>query len=774
MDTNEIRKEQSRVRRVTSEVKNQIKTTLARYQRAHQATRSTQKNYGANTSVNYFEVDDRIETKAELQQQRWLVSQNMETENVIRHHLQTLKQLRNSPYFGRIDVKYPKSKSRQRLYIGTASCTDQNGHFLVFDWRAPIASIYYNGTLGRLTYQAPVGKQTVNLLKKRQFLIKNGQIRNMFDTNEIVGDEMLQHVLGQKNDRVMHNIVATIQRDQNNIIRNTRNDLLVVQGAAGSGKTSAILQRIAFLLYHNRNSLNVSQILLFSPNRLFSHYISDVLPSLGEHNMRQVTLADFLSRRLEGLDVQTIFNRYENKTRLSENQIKIRKFKNSYRFMKLLKKYCLKLDSNHIAFSAIWFNSRLFFGTETIKTLYASMPNTMMIEDKFLHVKNQLILMLKSQITVEAEKPWVQERVDNLSNEQFNQLFINRKINHIKSAGEERHFIAEKIAKRHLKKVYNAIFNDNFFDPYVQYRDFLKQVPLPKSIQKADWQKSIHRFDQNLELHQIKLDNVAPLLYLRDLITGGGKNHDIKDLFIDEMQDYSVAQLMYIKHAFPKAKLNLIGDSEQALFSKIEAPRVILQKLNQALSTRNPKLIILRRSYRSTYQITNFAKALLPDGNQIKAFNRNGPLPKIIVRDSKSQAIKATLDVIHNQLQENDTVAILTKRKNESKQLYQELYPKLKNLTLMSDRDRSLPTGVLIMPVYLAKGLEFDSVIAWNVSKKNYPQSSLLGTLYTIVTRAMHSLNLISIGSVSPLITNARINSKEFTIDRQINQQNRN
>ena len=165
---------------------------------------------------------------------------------------------------------------------------------------------------------------------------------------------------------------------------------------------------------------------------------------------------------------------------------------------------------------------------------------------------------------------------------------------------------------------------------------------------------------------------------------------------------------------------------------------------------------------------------MLPDGNQIKAFNRNGPLPKIIVRDSKSQAIKATLDVIHNQLQENDTVAILTKRKNESKQLYQELYPKLKNLTLMSDRDRSLPTGVLIMPVYLAKGLEFDSVIAWNVSKKNYPQSSLLGTLYTIVTRAMHSLNLISIGSVSPLITNARINSKEFTIDRQINQQNRN
>ncbi|XIF20540.1 MAG: ATP-dependent DNA helicase [Acetilactobacillus jinshanensis] len=768
MNSNEYRHEQHHVDLVLREINRQIKAVQNEYHHAHNSTKQVLKNYGNDTSVNYFEVDDRNETMAELEEQRWMASEEMRTEHVVHNHLYKLKQLNGSPYFGRIDLKFPGDNHPLKLYIGTASCVDAHDHFLVFDWRAPIASVYYNGTLGKVAYHTPAGRQVTDLKKKRQFLIKNGKIRNMFDTNEIVGDEMLQHVLGQKNDRVMHNIVATIQHDQNDIIRDTQSDLLVVQGVAGSGKTSAILQRIAFLLYHDRNSLNVSQILLFSPNRLFSHYISDVLPSLGEHNMRQVTLADFLSKRFEGLRVQTIFERYESTHKLTPDQIKIRKFKNSARFMRAVKKYCRKLKANQFAFSPILYNGRIFFGKETIKLLYASEPAAVKSQDKFLHVKNQLIIMLKNRINAEAETKPIQKQVDNLSSDQYNEFFTGTHAKDIRSMSHQRHYIAYRIAKNHLARVYNAIFNNEFFDPYIQYQDFLCQVKLPKGISKAAWQQSIKAFDHDLEFHRLTLDNATPLLYLRDLITGEGLNHDIKYLFVDEMQDYSIAQLVYMKHAFPRAKLNLIGDSEQALFKNVQAPRALLKQLNSALSARHPRLIKLNRSYRSTYPITNFAKALLPDGNQIQAFNRAGDLPRIVIRYNWNSAIKATQQIIHQQLKKNNTVAILTQHLKEAKEIYTSLHVNVKK-TLMSDTDRSLPQGVLIMPIYLAKGLEFDSVIAWNVSKDNYNHHRLLGTLYTIATRAMHNLTLLSIGPVSPLITKSNVSPKQFTINHQLN-----
>lgn len=753
---------------VLREINRQIKSVQNEYQKAHNSTKQVLQNYGNDTSVNYFEVDDRNETMAELEEQRWMASEEMRVEKVVYNHLYKLEQLKGSPYFGRIDLKFPGEKHALKLYIGTASCVDAHDHFLVFDWRAPIASVYYNGTLGKVAYKTPAGRQVTDLKKKRQFLIKDGKIRNMFDTNEIVGDEMLQHVLGQKNDHVMHNIVATIQRDQNDIIRDTKSDLLVVQGVAGSGKTSAILQRIAFLLYHDRKSLNVSQILLFSPNRLFSHYISDVLPSLGEHNMRQVTLADFLSKRFEGLRVQTIFERYESSHTLSTEQLKIRKFKNSAAFMKAVKRYCRSLKADQFAFSQILYNGRIFFGKETIKLLYESQPAAVEPADRFLNVKNDLITMLKNRIDAEADTKPIQKRVDNLTSDQYNEFFTTTHAKDIQSMSGQRHYIAYRIAKNHLARVYNAIFNNEFFDPYIQYQDFLKQVKLPNDISKAAWEKSIKEFSHQLELHRLTLDNATPLLYLRDLITGEGLNHDIKYLFVDEMQDYSIAQLVYMKHAFPNAKLNLIGDSEQALFKDVQAPQELLKQLNNALTAQHPRLIKLNRSYRSTYPITNFAKSLLPDGNQIQPFNRSGDLPRIVIRYNWTSAIKATKQIIRQQLKKNNTVAILTKHLAEAKKIYTNLNINVKK-TLMSDSDRSLPQGVLIMPIYLAKGLEFDSVIAWNVSKDNYNQKRLLGTLYTISTRAMHDLTLLSIGPVSPLITKSHVSPKQFTINHQFN-----
>ncbi|CAI2565651.1 DNA helicase IV [Apilactobacillus kunkeei] len=767
MANNDLTNEQNRVNKVVAKLNKRIDKTETEYQKAHNETKRVQQNYGNNTSVNYVEVDDRIETSADLQQQRGLVNKVVQSEAIIKNQLETYKKLADSPYFGRIDIKDDGDDDTESLYIGTASFVDDNENFLVYDWRAPISSIYYNGTLGKVSYQTPAGKQSTDLEKKRQFQISHGEINNMFDTNETVGDEMLQSVLGQQHDEVMQNIVSTIQKEQNDIIRDTYNDLLVVQGVAGSGKTSAILQRIAFLLYHSRSSLQADQIILFSPNRLFSHYISDVLPSLGERNMRQVTLQEFIDHRLEGVKVQSLFDQYETEQAYTDEEKAIQSFKRSHQYMTSIENYINTVFNDDIAFQSILIDGKVFFDADVIKDIYASQPKQMKPADKFLKTKNRLIEILKKRIEVEVYKPWVDDAIDQLNSEQYHDFMEGHQLGIFQDEDDERYFIAKQIVTEHFRKVYDALYNGSFFDPYLQYQRFMRQVVLPKDVNVDAWNDDVDGFADSIELHQVRLDDAAPLLYMRDLMIGGGQNQTMQYLFVDEMQDYSIAQLIYIKHSFPQTKINLIGDSEQALFKAVEAPQELLNKLNEAFATKKSRLITLNRSYRSTYPITNFAKSLLPNGDEIEAFNRPGKSPEILIRHNEKKCIDALIESAQQELKDEGTVAIVTKNLNEAKQLHQHTYNQL-NPTLLADTDRSLPKGVVIMPIYLAKGLEFDSVIAWNVSKDNYPNDDYVGTIYTIATRAMHHLTLISNGTVSPIIANANLPINEVKIDRKI------
>ncbi|CAI2565629.1 DNA helicase IV [Apilactobacillus kunkeei] len=767
MANNDLTNEQNRVNKVVAKLNKRIDKTETEYQKAHNETKRVQQNYGNNTSVNYVEVDDRIETSADLQQQRGLVNKVVQSEAIIKNQLETYKKLADSPYFGRIDIKDDGDDDTESLYIGTASFVDDNENFLVYDWRAPISSIYYNGTLGKVSYQTPAGKQSTDLEKKRQFQISHGEINNMFDTNETVGDEMLQSVLGQQHDEVMQNIVSTIQKEQNDIIRDTYNDLLVVQGVAGSGKTSAILQRIAFLLYHSRSSLQADQIILFSPNRLFSHYISDVLPSLGERNMRQVTLQEFIDHRLEGVKVQSLFDQYETEQAYTDEEKAIQSFKRSHQYMTSIENYINTVFNDDIAFQSILIDGKVFFDADVIKDIYASQPKQMKPADKFLKTKNRLIEILKKRIEVEVYKPWVDDTIDQLNSEQYHDFMEGHQLGSFQDEDDERYFIAKQIVTEHFRKVYDALYNGSFFDPYLQYQRFMQQVVLPNDVNVDAWNDDVDGFADSIELHQVRLDDAAPLLYMRDLMIGGGQNQTMQYLFVDEMQDYSIAQLIYIKHSFPQTKINLIGDSEQALFKAVEAPQELLNKLNEAFATKKSRLITLNRSYRSTYPITNFAKSLLPNGDEIEAFNRPGKSPEILIRHNEKECIDALIESAQQELKDEGTVAIVTKNLNEAKQLHQHTYNQL-NPTLLADTDRSLPKGVVIMPIYLAKGLEFDSVIAWNVSKDNYPNDDYVGTIYTIATRAMHHLTLISNGTVSPIIANANLPINEVKIDRKI------
>lgn len=759
--------EQQRVDLVMKQIDKQIDETKKALADAHKETRAVEKNYSENASINRYEIDDIAESRAMIEQQRQLVSRAAESETILRRQLKTLQNLKHSPYFGRIDVQDPGKDKPETLYIGTASLmNDDKTAFLIYDWRAPISGIYYNGTLGEVSYETPNGISETTLVKKRQFTIKDGRIVNMFDTNETVGDELLQAALGEQNDQYMHNIVATIQQEQNDIIRDTHSDLLLVQGVAGSGKTSAILQRIAYLLYHSRTALNADQIVLFSPNRLFSHYISQVLPSLGERNMRQVTMSGFVRRRFEGLQVENIFERYEKRQRASKQDRRIADFLESKEAMHNVHYYATHLLDEQLCFSNITFEGRVFFTAEHIQSLYESQPTAMKAANRMVQLKNQLIRELQRRVKVEAKKDWVAKELDSLDTQQIHNLYGKKTIDDFRDEDEQYAYLAYRWAKRRLRIVADAIYNDYFIDLYSQYANWLGQLPLPENIQRSEWEKMIANYSSELEMHRLEMMHAAPLMYLRDLLMGTGQNHSFKYVFIDEMQDYSVAMMIYLRHAFPRAKFTVLGDSEQALFKPLELPEHLLNRLSQTMDAKHPNLISLRRSYRSTKEITDFAKSLLPDGDQIMSFTRHGKRPSLLVRYSEDAVAQALQNSVQKYHDEYETVAVLTKNQEQAQQVYRQLRRQFDDVHLLDMNDTSLPSGILVLPVYLAKGLEFDSVIAYDISQENLTGTDQIGMIYTMATRAMHDLTMISNGPVCTAVNEKA--SLQLTIEHEL------
>ena len=762
----ELAQEQHRVDMVIAQIDLQIKETSAALAKAHRETRAVEKNYGENTSINRYEVDDIAESRSAIEQQRQLVSRAAENEDILKRQLQTLQQLRQAPYFGRIDIQDPGEKTVESLYIGTASLMNADKtDFLIYDWRAPISGVYYNGTLGNVSYDTPSGRRTTKLLKKRQFTIVNGKIKNVFDTNETVGDELLQSVLGQNGDnQYMQNIVATIQRSQNEIIRNTKSDLMIVQGAAGSGKTSTVLQRIAYLLYHAKESLNADQIVLFSPNRLFSKYISEVLPSLGERNMRQVTLAGFLNRRFEGLNVQTIFDRYEHQV---DSQNPVQQFLESAAGMASVRKYAQQLDQGQaqLAFIPLRFHERVFFSAQHIADIFAAQPRAMALDDRLIRVKNRLIRELQARSREEAKADWIQKELNDLTPLQIKQLLGRRTIDDFKDEQAQGRFLARRLAHQRLRIVADAIYNNYFLDFDRLYADFLTHADWPANIYQELANAVVKDFNHDLEFHRLKLVHTAPYMYLRDLVTGQGQNRDFQYVFIDEMQDYSAAMLIYLRHVFAHARFTILGDSEQALFYPLARPDDLLKRLAKELDARHPDLITLNQSYRSTFEITNFAKSLLPDGDQIRAFNRHGQQPRLLMTYDDDHYLMQLRQTINQLRVHYPTVAILTRNQEQANALFRALHADVRDLTCVDSQSKSLPTGTIILPAYLAKGLEFDAVIVADVSAESLGDSPI-GLLYTMATRAMHDLVLLSNGPAAPIFSDE--SSRLIKVEHQL------
>lgn len=747
----EQQKEQEHLDHVISLIQDRIKIVEKSISGAQSEAQDLNAHFFDDLKLDYDGYSTSMETALSIHQQQQLLEERQNAWQHATKQLSTLQRLNKRPYFARIDFQEQNEKP-ETIYIGLGSFADKNDQFLIYDWRAPISSIYYDGKLGSVTYYAPDGEQEVLMTKKRQFSIKDGQIINMFDTNESIGDQMLINVLNEKSSTQMKSIVTTIQREQNKIIRNTTADLLFVQGSAGSGKTSAILQRIAYLLYRYRGNLVSSDVIMFSPNQLFNDYVKNVLPEMGEQNMVQMTYRQFVSRRVPAFKVESLFDQFEDQNK----NPKIAKLKDSLEFFEAINHYSKHLIKHGVVFKNIYFKDKEkpFFDKDYIKDIYYSFNENYNLRNRIEATREKLVARLNESISAEAKKAWVAKYLESISKEELNKLY-DRPDQEFASSTEEERFLSKKIVIKSLKQVLRKVNANSFFNIRAQYLAFLRAIPKMIDLQQygiseKEWYDHIELVKQNFVRKQIKITDISSYLYLYDVITGRRVNYEMRYAFIDEIQDYTPFQLAYLKYNFPRAKFTMLGDLNQAIFTKDDS-LTLLDKVKQLFISEKIELIKLTKSYRSTKQITDFTKQILKSGELIEAFDRNGAKPTIWHCDNAS-AVHKINDILIANNQEKLTTAIITKTLEEARDLTTKLKSESIKVTLIATANQRLVPGVLVIPSYLAKGLEFDAVIAWQVNNNNYHKDDERQLLYTITSRAMYKLDLIYTGELSDLL----------------------
>ncbi len=709
-------------------------------------------NFFSDFSLNFSNDSEALETAASIQQQQQMLDERRMVERESKNRLATVKRLRVNPYFARIDFQ-ERGEKPETIYIGLGSFTDQNGRFLIYDWRAPISSIYYDGGLGKVSYQTPDGSQEAEVSLKRQFVIKNGAIETMFDTTETIGDQMLLEVLGEKSDTQMKSIVTTIQREQNQIIRDTKAELLFVQGAAGSGKTSAVLQRVAYLLYRYRGNLTASQVIMFSPNQLFADYIGNVLPELGEQNMVQFTYYQYVTRRMPGMKVQNLFEQFEQKQ--TQLQKAVETVKESREFFAAAKNYASSLESHGVRFRDIKFQGEKFFAKERIADIFYSYNENYHMGNRLQATKERLINMLNRRVEREMKSDWVQNAVQDLSPERVRELQSDGPKEFADSNAEYR-FFARKIVMKAFKEIETAISHNRFLNVRGQYVSFLRAMPELIKLEKfgltsEQWQAATDEFVAGFRDRQLSMADATPYMHLYDLMIGRHGDRKMRFVFIDEIQDYTPYQLAYLKASFPKAKFTLLGDLNQAIFTGASA-RGLMTETSKMFPADKTRVIQLTQSYRSTAQVTDFTKAILKSGQKIVAFNRQGPKPTIAQRSAANDLLQVTLQQLAANDAAGQTTAIIAKTLEDATALWEQLRAAGQAATLIKSENQRLVDGVIVVPSFLAKGLEFDAIIVWEANAQNFAGDEQRELLYTICSRAMHRLSIMSSGELSPLL----------------------
>lgn len=610
-----------------------------------------------------------------VEMQTELMSSQLEANFVLTkmNYYRKLLKLEYSPYFGRIDFKEDNLDTR-KVYIGIAN-VEKDLNYIIYDWRSPIASLFYDYSKGKAKYTAPDGEIKGEILLKRQYKIEGKKLLRVFDNNLNIVDDMLQEVLSSSSSDKMKNIVNTIQQEQNEIIRNISNKNLIVQGIAGSGKTSVALHRIAFLLYKIKN-LKSSNVLIFSPNKVFSEYISNVLPELGEENTSETTFSEFASHYIKEFKSVESFSGFIEKyyTNKRDDEDLIR-FKLSNKMIKVIENYVQEIDKN-------------------IKII----DN---IETKFsLIEKEYLNYLLKDRYN----KMPIFERMDYIAEHLCNKLGLISKKDKISITKKIKEVLS---IKPDYKKLYKDLFISDSFS--------------------SSFNKSI-----NLKLNSkvINYDDALCFIYLKGLLNGFPYSNLIKQVVIDEAQDYNEMQYIILTKIFKRASFTLLGDVNQTInpYQKYDSLEVLKNILDG-----NTKYVELSKTYRSSKEIIEFTNKIL-NLKHVSVIRKEESVP-VIKRDD-DKYLKNDINYLKNKYK---SLAIITKDMLDAIRLYDLLKDDYKDISLVTNNSSKFNRDLIIIPSYLSKGLEFDSVISYT-SKNNLYTKREKYLYYVVLTRCQHEL----------------------------------
>ena len=767
----DLQQEQKRVDSVMETIHEEINRLEEETTRRKNEVVHIRKHFWDEIKVNTDSFDDYLETIIGLRQEAQALSVSQSTHRHASKRLSTLRRMQAVPYFGRICFLEEGNSIQEQIYIGISSLSDTSGeNFLIYDWRAPVSSVYYDYQPGYAKYETPGGTIEGMLEQKWQYLIRGGVLQSMFDTSLTIGDEILQQVLGKGTDKRMHSIVATIQQEQNRIIRHDHGRLLIVHGAAGSGKTSAALQRIAYLLYKYRDRLNADQIILFSPNTMFSHYVSNVLPELGEESMQQVTFQEYLDHRLSKMfQVENPYEQLEYvltaaNTPSYRSRLASIRFKASSRFFEAIGSYRQSLELSGMLFKGITFRGKPILTAQQIAERFYSHDTSLRFHNRLENLKDWLMKEINEVQRVERSKPWVQDEIELLSNEDYHKAHVylaekrGFKKEDIADYEMEPEALAILIVHQKLKPLRKRVRAFRFVDFKGMYKqlfaDPLKIKYWIEDETPASSSAICHLTLEMLDEDKLFYEDATPFLLLKELILGFQSNSSIKHIVVDEAQDYSPFQFEFLKRLFPAARMTVLGDFNQAIFAQTRE-NVDFSTLTSLYGPDETELINIARSYRSTKPIIEFTRRLVPNGEWIIPFERDGERPvltQLVDHTELHRCIASKVATLRN-LGFN-SIAIICKSAEESKSAYESL-SSIDEIKLLKSNSIEYEQGVVVIPSYLSKGIEFDAVIIYDASEEVYGDESLRRVFYTACTRAMHDLQLYSVGKPSPFLRNA-------------------
>lgn len=626
---------------------------------------------------NYTEMDQYGYENFD-NQQALLTQVNANQENRKTRH--KLKKMLDSPFFGSVDFVYDGDDEPEVFYIGIGNFAEKRGSVpLIYDWRAPVSGLFYDFDKGPASYEAPAGILEGEILVKWQYKIRSGRMIYEFESDMKIDDDILKQELGANSDVKLKNIVRTIQKEQNAIIRNTKDKILVIQGAAGSGKTSVALHRIAYLLYHDRKRLKSSNILILSPNSVFADYISHILPELGEENIQEMSFDLFAYRELKGVasDCEDRYHHIERRMKgVTQDEEERFRWKQSEGFIGAVEVFLVGLEDELMDFCDVEYKGLTKTAEEIMKLFYFKFPGI-----PLLSRMNAVMEYFIDEYETLYDRTLREEEVE-LIKEKFARMYVTKD----------------------LYKIYNWLMEENGWP-------VLPDIPAERRI--------------------LSYEDVYPILYLKYKMISSMTHKGIRHLVIDEMQDYSYLQYVILEQLF-SCSMTILGDRAQTVDVKQQDVLTFLPRM----FGKEVRRIEMNKSYRNTEEIARYAEKIT-GVTGIEYLQRHGKEVEERICASTEEALAAVLEKIHLRGVGYETAAVLVMTEQEAEEIYEYLKARREDVFYI-DRDSSVfRKGVTVTTYYLAKGLEFDQVFVVGGEKEN---PFFAQYRYICATRALHEL----------------------------------